>query len=1201
MKKLYRTKVIFTAFLIFLMCGILPAQPTPTENYIYTKSYLSTSGDTNPKLPIIGVQYFDGIGRPKQIVNVKASYSGKDIVTPIIYDDFGRQKLDYLPIPQLGSKDGGIYPQNSKSDPIVAFPVPDSQNVYKGEKIYSEKFFENSPLNRISQKINVGTSWSQNSINFGFLTNGELEVRRYVAKFYYGSGTLFGYVDGYFAPNQLYKNSIMDEDGNEVFEYKNEQGQIILVRKMISGTEKADTYYVYNEYNQLSFVVPPLAAVAATISDSSVLNNLCYQYKYDGRGRLVEKKLPGKGWEHMLYDQQDRLVGTQDANLRLADQWLFTKYDQFGRVVYTGLHNDPSDRATLQSSLDSNNSNAKNSESRSTARIANSGIALYYTNTAFPIINAATKLLSVNYYDSYPVGSPLFDNILAQVPAPKLLTENYTTYGNSVRSTKGLPTASFVNNIEANRWTKNYTFYDIEARPIGVYSFNYLGGYTKTESELDFVGVPQKTFTYHKRLDSDAEIKVKERFVYNQYTNALEKHYHQVNTQPEELLANNTYNEIGQLTNKKVGNNIQSIDYAYNIRGWMTGINLDSSGNFQTGKLFNYKINYNNTLQGLANPDPDFSTAIKPRYNGNIAEVLWQKDGDTHINRYGYVYDGLNRLLAGLYQSDLTQTSKEHSERLTYDLNGNIITLKRSAYFMGTAADLIDDLTYKGYVGNKFTSIIDDSHDSNGYEGGGSPINYDNNGNMTDMPDKGIMAIAYNHLNLPKQCDINPDSNTTTLIKTGYRADGVKIKKENITTIGGIRGDLTTVNTTDYLDGFQYLESRKPSDGGGSQGLMGELETEVAMEREAFSPESRAVIAPPGGGSTDNAILQFVPTAEGFYDFVENKYIYQYKDHLGNTRVSYAWNTTTNSIDVLDKNDYYPFGMNHLDPLAGSSFGQGNYKNYKYNGKELQETGMYDYGWRSYMPDTGRWMQLDPLVEDTEDPYAYVYNNPIKLNDPDGRAPEDGVEDGCCSGLKGFGLAVIDNITGGNLAQRYNDGSVSYNNGVQSGNVASAVSGAILTADGTRNITAGGVGLVASAAVSTTGGGTVIGGPGAAVSGSLILKGTAEVIVGASLMSNASKNMQSNKNSSTSSNKSNNSSNNNSKLSKVEKSTTTTTIGKEGKYTKTTEVRPGKGPGQSRAEYIRYKNQDGKVIKNVKDSYDRANKIQHRKPKELPN
>ena len=85
-------------------------------------------------------------------------------------------------------------------------------------------------------------------------------------------------------------------------------------------------------------------------------------------------------------------------------------------------------------------------------------------------------------------------------------------------------------------------------------------------SRLDFAGAVYKSKTYNKRINAELPVVVEEKFEYDDQKK-LVKHYHQVlGKTPEELLAENTYNELGQLTQKKVGNSLQTINYNYNIR-----------------------------------------------------------------------------------------------------------------------------------------------------------------------------------------------------------------------------------------------------------------------------------------------------------------------------------------------------------------------------------------------------------------------------------------------------------------------------------------------------------------------------------------------------------------------------------------------------------------------------------------------------------
>src|SRR5690606_9260560 len=189
-------------------------------------------------------------------------------------------------------------------------------------------------------------------------------------------------------------------------------------KRTFEGIHILDTYYVYDNYDNLTFVIPPLAAAKPSI-DQQILDKLCYQYRYNEQNHLTEKKLPGKGKEYMVYDKQNRLVATQDANLRAENKWIFTKYDKYNRVVYTGI--TTGSMAVIKGLINSS-PNKNNEQLDYKVGFTQNGQQVMYFNTVFP--TNITELFTVNYYDDYGFDQEPFPNVVELIDATQISEQN---------------------------------------------------------------------------------------------------------------------------------------------------------------------------------------------------------------------------------------------------------------------------------------------------------------------------------------------------------------------------------------------------------------------------------------------------------------------------------------------------------------------------------------------------------------------------------------------------------------------------------------------------------------------------------------------------------------------------------------------------------------------------------------------------------
>jgi len=749
----------------------ISSMPNRNQNYIQTRVF-RVSGITEVMLNnTYGVDeenrtihYMDGFGRPIQTVQVMASPEFKDIVQHKEYDPFGRESMGYLPYQAEGTN--GMYRPMAPLETKAFYTSPTTgSGIESSEYPFIQAVFESSPLNRVLEQGAPGKIWQPSTSRT--TTTGRTVVTEYgvngtnEVKLWVPSAT--GATASYYQRGTLYKTINKDENwttgkSGTIEEYKNFEGQIVLKRVWKSETEALNTYYVYDDIGNLLYVVPPAVTGSSFTESDAAFTNYIYAYKYDSRRRLKEKKVPGKGWEWMVYNKANMVIMSQDANQRSKTnkEWSYTKYDALSRVVQTGIltASYTSQSAAQQAADNFANQTSTDWEERKVVT-ATVGQVQYttYGNVSFPTQNM--KPLVINYYDDYEFDGANKSTVAANGIGPSKRTRSLITGTKVYKDNGSLPLQ-----------TNNY--YDDNGRLLQAASENHLGGTDYVTNTYSFTGEVLSSTRVHKALPTGAATTIVTKNTYDHVGRLIEIRK-KVNSQAEFIQSKQVYNEIGQLKEKDLhvnGTNVaQEILYTYNERGWLKSIN--NPDQITDKRRFGMRLAYADKAG---------------TYNGNISSTVWNTKVPTSLTQtpvqtYSYSYDPLNRLKKAAYSA--TGKVNLFNEELAYDNMGNIDSLRRTS----GNTNWYNQFKYS-YAGNQLTSVADA-----GTAGLNNSYTYDVNGNIAKNSRLGITKIDYNYLNLP----IKFTKGSQNLLYT-YDGTGKKLWKQ----LGA--------SVTDYVDGIQYKD-----------------------------------------------------------------------------------------------------------------------------------------------------------------------------------------------------------------------------------------------------------------------------------------------------------------------------------------------------------------------------------------------------------
>ena len=286
--------------------------------------------------------------------------------------------------------------------------------------------------------------------------------------------------------------------------------------------------------------------------------------------------------------------------------------------------------------------------------------------------------------------------------------------------------------------------------------------------------------------------------------------------------------------------------------------------------------------------------------------------------------------------NDLTKLC-DYEESYSYDDGGNLYRLEHTSH-LTTNVKWIRELPV-GAASNKLVSATATGEAN-------APVIYDDAGNVESMV--GVGLLDWDSRDRLHKVDLAGGGEAFY----AYDAAGQRVRK--IVRRGGL--ELTTF----YLGGFEVYR-----------------ESEAAGPRDSLY-ERQSVHVMDGGRRIAHLARKTIEDGRGLTESPVQRFVLE--DHLESVRVE-----TDGGGIVIALEEYYPYGGSAIraeDAVAGRSL-----RRYRFNGKERdEESGLYYFGARYYAPWWGRWISTDPVPR-TSSAFIAMGDNPIRLVDPDGRAP----------------------------------------------------------------------------------------------------------------------------------------------------------------------------------------------------------------------